>query len=71
MGVQDAAANVIYSTKPDMGVGLGTTTTTTTTQYGTGATGVGYATTGSIMGVGGGVQDAAVDVTYSTKPDLY
>ena len=54
-----------------MGVGLGTTTTTTTTQYGVGGTRFGYANTGNIMGVGGGVQDAAVDVTYSTKPDLH
>ena len=24
---------------------------------------------GSVMGVGGGIHDDAVDVTYSTKPD--
>ena len=65
-GIQDAAADVTYSTKPDLG--LGTTTTTTTTRYGIGATNIGYATTGSIMGVGGGVHDYAADVTYSTKP---
>ena len=29
----------------------------------------GSATEGSVMGVGGGVHDEAVDVTYSTKPD--
>ena len=60
-GIHDSAADVTYSTKPDIGVGA---TTTTTTQYGTG---VGYATTGSVMGVGG-VHDYAADVTYSTKP---
>ena len=69
-GIQDNAVDVTYSTKPDAGLGATATTTTTTTQYGLGATGVGYATTGRIMGVGGGVQDYAADVTYSTKPEL-
>ena len=46
-----------------------TTTTTTTTQYGMGA-GEGAGVSGSVMGVGGGVHDEAVDVTYSTKPDV-
>ena len=46
-------------------LGATTTTTTTATQYGVGS--VGYNT--SIMGVGGGVQDYAADVTYSTKPN--
>ena len=51
-----------------------TTTTTTTTQYGMGmetgtATTEGAAFSGSVMGVGGGVHDEAVDVTYSTKSD--
>ena len=42
------------------------TTTVSKTQYGVGT---GYNTTGSIMGVGGGVGDLAQDVTYSTKPN--
>ena len=48
-----------------------TTTTTTTTQYGMGmgAGAVTESTEGKIMGVGGGIHDEAVDVTYSTKPD--
>ena len=46
-----------------------TTTSTTTTEFGMGA-GVGAgAGEGSVMGVGGGIHDEAVDVTYSTKPN--
>jgi hypothetical protein len=68
-GVGDDAADVTYSTKPNnpFASNIGNvnvkkiTTTTTTTQYGGGA--------GSVIGVGGGIGDNAVDVTYSTKPN--
>ena len=76
-GVEDNAVDVTYSTKTGNELGaaaaLGkttTTTTTTTTQYGLGQTqgqivqGDGN---GLVMGVGGGIEDNAVDVTYSTK----
>ena len=67
-GIEDNAVDVTYSTKTgEQGAGAfgttQTTTTTTTTQYGFGQ-GDGN---GLIMGVGGGVEDNAVDVTYSTK----
>ena len=70
-GVGDAAVDVTYSTKPNegninLGIGTGTVTTTTTTKETTFGMGQNV---GSVMGVGGGVGDAAVDVTYSTKPD--
>ena len=124
-GVEDAAVDVTYSTKPNNpNMNLGNQTVTTSTNiYPLGVTqntgyetGVGAATTGniigvdggvtnygvtdstnqnnllvgtpgystssafnigqttttttgSVMGVGGGVGDDAVDVTYSTKPD--
>ena len=77
-GVQDDAVDVTYSsnTGNQMGLGAGalgkttTKTTTTTTKYNLGQTqgqiiqGDGN---GLIMGVGGGIQDDAVDVTYSSN----
>jgi hypothetical protein len=56
---------------------LGTTTANqygvagvvTTSQIGSGGAGAQYYNGGKIMGVGGGVEDFAADVTYSTKPD--
>ena len=65
----DNAVDVTYSTKPNnpFASSVRKVTTTTTTQYGgEGAMNVGG---GSIMGVGGGVEGNAVDVTYSTNPD--
>ena len=82
-GVGDEAQDVTFSTNNIDGTAFGTTkttTTTTTTHYGLGQTqGTGLATTsasyqfgqaggeGIVMGVGGGVEDNAVDVTYSTN----
>ena len=74
-GIEDNAVDVTYSTKTDQGIGLGgakttTTTTTTKTEYGLGQ-GEGQIIQGDgaglVMGVGGGIEDNAVDVTYSTK----
>ena len=85
-GVGDDAPDVTFSTKNNDGTTFGTTkttTTTTTTQYGLGQTqGTGLETTtnalqyaqnggeGLIMGVGGGVEDNAVDVTYSINTGM-
>ena len=75
-GVGDNAVDVTYSTKPDNKFAKVRTITTKTTT--TGGYGVGFgqntsttqiSTGGTVMGVGGGVEDQAVDVTYSTKPD--
>ena len=52
--MQDFAADVTYSTKPNATLNT---------------VGTGVVNTTSLMGVGGGVQDFAADVTYSTKPD--
>ena len=82
MGVSEAtgdnAVDVTYSTKPDNINVLGQktfVTTTTTNAYDLGmvqgSEGVMVETGSKIMGVGGGVGDEAVDVTYSTKPDNY
>ena len=72
-GVGDLAADVTYSTKPGAqvltgltGLGVNKTTVTTTNVNPTLVGAVG--TTGSVMGIGGGVGDYASDVTYSTKP---
>ena len=82
-GIGDDAVDVTYSTKPSNQIqtvnyalgslgttGLGTTTTTTTINNMQTFTGNTMATTagGNIMGFGLG-GDAAMDVTYSTKPD--
>jgi len=85
-GVGDEAQDVTFSTKNIDGTAFGTTkttTTTTTTRYEYGQNqGAGLATTSSsyqmgqaggeglVMGVGGGVQDDAVDVTYSSNTGL-
>ena len=85
-GVGDEAQDVTFSTKNIDGTAFGTTkttTTTTTTRYGyTQNQGAGLTTTSSsyqmgqaggeglVMGVGGGVQDDAVDVTYSTNTGM-
>ena len=83
-GIGDDAVDVTYSTKPENQIqtanyalgsfgttGLGTTTTTTTTinnmQTLAGNT-MATTTGGNIMGFGQG-GDAAIDVTYSTKPE--
>ena len=73
-GVQDNAVDVTYSSNTGMNTGAGATTqmttTTTTTQYGLSGTegqivqGDGN---GLVMGVGGGVEDNAVDITYSSN----
>ena len=74
-GVGDNAVDVTYSTKPNNITALGGTTYTTTSTASNGIIGLGQTTqttsttTGNIMGVGGGILDNAVDVTYSTKPD--
>ena len=80
-GVLDNAPDVTFSTRNADGTAFGTmktTTTTTTTQYGMGGQsgmvanyqlGQG-ADGGVIMGVDGGVQDDAADVTYSTKTGM-
>ena len=79
-GIGDEAVDVTYSTKPDNKIStLGSPTyNTITTEYSTasgGVTTVGVggagviSSSGSVMGVGGGIGDEAVDVTYSTKPD--
>ena len=75
-GVGDNAVDVTYSTKPDnkfAKVRSITTKTTTAWGYGVGF-GQNTSTTkittgGTVMGVGGGVEDQALDITYSTKPD--
>ena len=75
-GVGDNAVDVTYSTKPDnkfAKVRSITTKTTTTSGYGVGfgqnISSTQVSTGGTVMGIGGGVEDQAVDVTYSTKPD--
>jgi hypothetical protein len=74
------AINLGTTVSPTVNLGtttLGTTTggqygvvgAITTSQYGTGVAGAQTYNGGKIMGVGGGVEDFAADVTYSTKPD--
>ena len=74
-GVGDDAVDVTDSTKPDNKVAsLGvsnynqTTTEINSTQNVVSSGGI-ISTGGSVMGVGGGIGDNAVDVTYSTKPN--
>ena len=74
-GIGDNAVDVTYSTKPsNQNINIGTGVFASTSNgYNLGInqnTGLGVGgAMGSIMGVGGGVQDNAVDVTYSTKPN--
>ena len=74
-GVGDEAADVTYSTKPDnKGVPLSQTKITEiNTKYnvgiGQGMSSGAISHTGSIMSIGGGAGDNALDVTYSTKPN--
>ena len=72
-GNYDDAVDITYSSKTGQNVGATTaktTTTTTTTQYNLGQT-QGQIIQGDganlVMGVGGGVHDDAVDITYSSK----
>ena len=67
------SSNPLESGLPlEAGTGLQTTTTTTTTQHYSTTGGIdGVPIGGTVMGVGGGVGDAAQDVTYSTKTQEY
>ena len=70
-GIMDGAADITYSTKPDVQtntiVEQNINSTSTIVQNKKVET---ISTTGNIMTVGGGVGDDAVDVTYSSKPDI-
>ena len=79
-GVQDDAVDITYSSNTKNQVGTGaaqalgqtttTTTTTTRTQYELGQNQgqiIQRDGNGLVMGVGGGIQDDAVDVTYSSN----
>ena len=69
-GIGNNAPDVTYTTRPGAQV-LGTTginkTVVTTTQTTPNVVGIG---SGSVMGVGGGIGDNAVDITYSTNPRM-
>jgi hypothetical protein len=79
-GIEDAAADITYSTKPNVpvqAVNLQGNATSYEYGYGVGQAAGGAAfmtqntmatTNGSVMGFGAG-GDSAIDVTYSTKPD--
>lgn len=71
-GVGDEAVDVTYSTKPDNNIKFASrtfTSTATTTNVTQNLEGAAISSNSTIMSVGGGVEDEAVDVTYSTKPD--
>jgi hypothetical protein len=73
-GIGDNAVDVTYSTKPNTNMNIGSPTyNTITTEFSTQGREISQigvtSTSGSVMGVGGGVGDDAVDVTYSTKPN--
>ncbi len=72
--VEDNAPDITYSTKPNNNsISFKSerfvTNSNNSNFANQGATGL-LPTKENIMGVGGGVGDEAVDVTYSTKPDI-